>query len=102
MHEHTHNNLWLYRRRRGFPQKWVALLLGHRSASVISEYERGIKTPPLAVALKFQLIYGAPLAELFPGLQSLASAEVEGVRQKFPYIAERANSLSPEAVPTRA
>ena len=99
MNDRTHNNLWLHRRRRGFPQKWVAVLLGHQSTSVISEYERGVKTPPLPVALKFQLIYGVPLAELFPGLQSLASAEVEDIRQKCPYIGERERSLSPGAEP---
>ena len=102
MNEHTHTNLWLYRRKCGFPRKWVALLLGHRSASLISEYERGIKTPPLLAALKLQLIYGAPFVELFPGLQSLASAEVSGVRQRYPYIAEREKRLLQEAAPSCA
>jgi transcriptional regulator with XRE-family HTH domain len=63
--------------------------------SVVSDYERGFKTPPLLVALKLQLIYHMPLAELFPGLQSLASAEVADIREKRPYIAEREKSLSP-------
>jgi transcriptional regulator with XRE-family HTH domain len=99
MNDYSHNNLWLYRRRRGFPQKWVALLLGHSSPSVVSEYERGIKTPPLSVALKLQVIFGAPLAELFPGLQSIASEEVEVIRQKCPYIAEREKSLLPDTQP---
>src|SRR5713101_6341914 len=87
------NNLWLARKRLGWSQKWVAALLGRRSVSVISEYEHGVKTPPLPIALKLQLIYQTPLGELFPALQSLVSSEVVGVREKRPYIAERDKRL---------
>ncbi|SRR6266481_4930728 len=88
------NNLWLARKRLGLSQKWVASLLGRRSVSVVSEYERGVKTPPLPIALKLQLIYQTPLGELFPALQSLASAEVASVREKRPYMAEREKSVN--------
>jgi hypothetical protein len=53
-------------------------------------------------ALKFQLIYGASFVELFPGLQSLASAEVSGVRKRYQYIAEREKRLLQEAAPSCA
>ena len=86
-------NLWLARKRLGLSQKRVASLLGRRSVSVISEYEHGVKTPPLPIALKLQLIYQTPLGELFPALQSLVSSEVVGVREKRPYIAERDKRL---------
>ena len=90
--QHLNNlptNLWLARKRLGWSQKWVAALLGRRSVSVVSEYERGVKTPPLPIALKLQLIYQTPLGELFPALQSLVSSEVASVREKRPCIAER-------------
>ncbi len=88
------NNLWLARKRLGLSQKWVAALLGRRSVSAISEYERGVKTPPLPIALKLQLIYRTPLAELFPTLQSLASVEVATIRQNRPHFAESDTTLS--------
>ena len=88
------NNLWLARKRLGLSQKWVAALLGRRSVSVVSEYEHGVKTPPLPVALKLQLIYQMPLAELFPALQSSASVEVAAIRENRPHFAERETTLN--------
>ena len=88
------NNLWLARKRLGLSQKRVASLLGRRSVSVISEYERGVKTPSLSIALKLQSIFQTPLGELFPALQSLASAEVASAREKRSYTAERKNNLN--------
>lgn len=74
---------------RGLPQKWVAQLLGHHSLSVVSEYERGVQVPTLAVALKLQAIYGKPIAELFPELYQRVSSEVTAVKKESPYVSER-------------
>ena len=103
--QHLNNlptNLWLARKRLGWSQKWVAALLGRRSVSVVSEYERGVKTPPLPIALKLQLIYQTPLAELFPALQSLASVEVATIRQNHPHFAERETTLNNPPVSNNA
>jgi transcriptional regulator with XRE-family HTH domain len=62
------NNLILYRRRMGFTQKYVADLLGHRDASMVSHYEHGRALPPLVVALSLEVIYRAPVAFLFPAI----------------------------------
>jgi len=88
------NNLWLARKRLGLSQKSVAALLGRRSVSVVSEYERGVKTPPLPIALKLQVIYQTPLAELFPALQSLVSVEVATISHTRPHFAGREITLS--------
>jgi transcriptional regulator with XRE-family HTH domain len=60
--------LWIARKRAGYPQKVVARLLGNRSLSIVSEYERGRKLPSLRTALKLELMYKTPLAQLYPGL----------------------------------
>src|SRR5713226_281105 len=93
-HNNLPTNLWLARKRLALSQKRVAALIGRRSVSVVSEYERGAKTPPLPNALKLQLIYQTPLAELFPALQSLASVEVATMRQNRPHVAQRENTLN--------
>ena len=80
----TRNRLWIARKRAGYSQKWLRTLLGQKSLSSISEYEHGRKLPPLPVALKLQLIYGTPLAELFPNLQSRLAQEITVAKQKLP------------------
>jgi transcriptional regulator with XRE-family HTH domain len=62
------NDLVLYRRRMGFSQKQVARLLGQRDTSMISHYEHGRALPPLAVALRLEIIYRTPVAFLFPAM----------------------------------
>src|SRR6266566_5536584 len=78
------NRLWIARKRVGYSQKWLRTLLGKKSLSSISEYEHGRKLPPLPVALKLQLIYGTPLAELFPNLQSRLAQEITVAKQRLP------------------
>jgi transcriptional regulator with XRE-family HTH domain len=50
--------------------------LGKRSISVISEYEKGTKMPPLETALRMEIIYNTPLAELFPSLHAALSSQI--------------------------
>lgn len=78
------NNLWIARMRAGYPQKQVATLLGARSLSVISEYEKGKKLPSLRAALKLELIYQLPLAQLYPSLYSELSREVTAAKRCLP------------------
>ena len=60
------NNLVLYRKRMGLSQKQVARLLGHRDTSMISHYEHSRALPPLAMALRLEIVYRVPVAFLFP------------------------------------
>lgn len=59
------NFIRLYRRKQRLTQKEVAELLGYRSSSTISNYERGIKTPQLENLLKLEIICRTPVAFLF-------------------------------------
>jgi transcriptional regulator with XRE-family HTH domain len=60
------NRLWQARRRKGLEQKQVAYLLGHKSADLLSRYERGARTPNLRTLLKLSHIYAVSVGELFP------------------------------------
>jgi transcriptional regulator with XRE-family HTH domain len=62
------NSLVLYRKRKGYTQRQVARLLGHRNATMVSHYEHGRALPPLSVALGLEIIYRVPVAFLFSGM----------------------------------
>lgn len=62
------NHLWKYRKRMGFTQKQVAMILGYVSPTHLSHYERGRKLPSLVTALKLEIVYRAPVAFLFQDL----------------------------------
>ena len=83
------NGLWIARMRAGYPQKWVAALLGARSLSLISEYEQGAKLPSLLSAMKLELIYGTPLGELYPTVYGELSAELAEAKKQHPQLRSR-------------
>jgi len=82
---HTHfmaskqlpNYLLSYRKRSALSQGEVAFLLGIRSSSKISHYERFKREPGLQTALAYEAIYQKPVSELFPGLFEKIQREVK-------------------------
>jgi transcriptional regulator with XRE-family HTH domain len=70
-HQQEHQNknrLASFRRRRGYSQRHVAHLLGHKSHGPLSSYERGGSLPPLTTALKLEIVLRTPVAFLFPNV----------------------------------
>lgn len=57
----------MYRRRAGFSQEELSLLLGLVSAANISRHECCRKVPSLRAALCYEIICGAPVRDLFLG-----------------------------------
>ncbi len=76
------NNLWITRKHAGLGQKTVARLLGHRSTSVISEYETGRLLPSLPSALRLAVVYNRPITELYPDLYRQIQEEVRAAQNK--------------------
>jgi DNA-binding XRE family transcriptional regulator len=62
------NHLYALRRMRGYRQKHVAQLLGHRGTQMVSRYETGQVIPPLKTALLLQVILGAQLSDIYGDL----------------------------------
>src|SRR2546426_11459271 len=77
------NGLWIARKKLGLGQKTVARLLGHKTASPISEYETGRLLPSLRTALKLAAIYQTPLPDLYAQLYREIEQEVEPARKKI-------------------
>jgi transcriptional regulator with XRE-family HTH domain len=71
------NNLWIARKEAGLSQKAVARFLGHKSTSVISEYENGRLLPCLRNALLLEMKYKKPLAYLYLPLCRQLQAEID-------------------------
>jgi transcriptional regulator with XRE-family HTH domain len=70
------HNLRSERRRAGLSQRDVAVLLGDRTASKVSRYERRRRLPPLRMALAYEAILGKPISQLFAGTYGPIRAEV--------------------------
>jgi len=89
------NNLWISRKHAGLGQKSVARLLGHKSTSVISEYETGKLLPSLSNALKLAVVYNRSVADLYPSLYGQVREEIEAARTKTHLSSNRAHQDAP-------
>ena len=68
MSRHAPSYLKTHRKRLGLSQRELAALLGCRSETLVSRYERLARKPSLEVAVACQVIFDAPLDEVFPGI----------------------------------
>lgn len=69
--------LALRRKRLGYEQKQIAVLLGHNSTYQISRYETGQRIPGFKEAVKISILYGLPLRVLFEGYIRRCRMELE-------------------------
>ena len=76
------NYLWIARKQVGLAQKSVARLLGHKTTSIISEYENGRLLPNLRNALKLAAIYKRSVSELYSPLYREIEQELASARPK--------------------
>lgn len=65
-----------HRKRAGFSQEELSLLLSCTSGTKVSRYERNLRLPPLKTALAYEAIFGVPIQELFAGLYEQIEQEV--------------------------
>jgi transcriptional regulator with XRE-family HTH domain len=77
------NCLRLYRKKNDLSQKKAAYLMGLKTASSLSHYEKGDKAPSLKNALKLEIVFHAPAAFLFREFYSELKKEVEERREKL-------------------
>ena len=80
------NHLYALRRNRGYLQKHLAVLVGHRFTQMVSQYESGTSLPPLETALLLEITLGARLSEIY----------VDLYQELQLLVLRRAEALSPE------
>ena len=67
----------------GYTQREVALLIGHRSATHISDYERGKRLPSLETAIRLEIVLCVPIAFLFAAMRREAIENVKDNRGRL-------------------
>lgn len=87
-----------FRKDSGFTQREVAYLLGSRFGTRVSRYERSRRLPSLSVALAYEVVFDAPLADLFVGLQEEIA---DGVRSRARLLLSRTRSVRPDRLTAR-
>jgi transcriptional regulator with XRE-family HTH domain len=68
MSHRLENYLRTYRKRSGLSQDDIAFLLGSRSGTKVSRYERLVRRPTLKTLFAYEVIFRATARELFAGL----------------------------------
>jgi transcriptional regulator with XRE-family HTH domain len=84
------NYLRAHRKRSGFSQSELALLVGSQTSASVSRHERFRRQPTLQTGLTYEIIFGIPARELFSGLfeevkkATLARADTLSERLRIP------------------
>jgi len=73
---HLLNHVRKYRKDSALSQRDVAYLLGAKSGSKVSRYERFTREPNFSTALAYEAIFQVAVSELFPGQYQRAEAGV--------------------------
>lgn len=71
------NYVRMYRRKAGFTQRELGVLVGYGYESPVSRHERFLSLPPLAVALGYEILFEAPISELFAGVYEEVNIGIE-------------------------
>jgi transcriptional regulator with XRE-family HTH domain len=91
------NYLRTYRRRAGLSQDEMAFLLGARSGTMASRYDRFKRMPGLETALAYEAIFGIPTRELFAGIYQRAERNAHRrariLQKRRPNASERIGKL---------
>ena len=70
-----------FRKRSGFSQAEVAFLLGSTSGAKVSRYERLARQPTLPTIFAFEVIFRAPVRDLFAGFYQKVEKETRSRAQ---------------------
>jgi transcriptional regulator with XRE-family HTH domain len=84
MRKRSYSFVRAHRRRCGFSQAELALLLGVASSTTVSRIERSVRTPTATVMVACCILFGLPAPELFTSLHDEIE-EVVGTAAKTLY-----------------
>jgi hypothetical protein len=74
--EYLSNHLLSNRKRSALSQGEVAYLLGFQRSATVCDHERFNVVTSLQTGLAYEVIYGRPISDLFPGLVEKIQADV--------------------------
>ena len=71
------NYLKTYRKRSGLSQRELGQLVGYKNQGQVSRHEQSKTSPPLVIALAYEVIFRAPVATLFLGTHDAVKTTIE-------------------------
>lgn len=72
-----HSYLRTHRKKSGLTQRELAAILGCLTEGQVSRHERGLNTPSLPVAIGYEILFGAPVTHIFPGIRATVAQTIE-------------------------
>jgi transcriptional regulator with XRE-family HTH domain len=92
------NYLRTYRKRSGLSQNEVAFLLGCQNGIKVSRYERSARKPNLETLFAYEMVFGAPVRELFAGAYQKVEKKT---RRRAQLLARKVSRATPTPMATR-
>lgn len=77
------NYLKIHRRRCGLSQRELGRLIGYESEGQVRRHERSKTTPPLLIAIAYEVVFQVPVSAIFVGFQSTVARVVETNLDEF-------------------
>jgi transcriptional regulator with XRE-family HTH domain len=71
------NRIYAARRKASLTQRELAMLIGYIDEGAVARHERFSSMPPFLIALAYEIIFQAPVGELFFGLRDTVEHVVE-------------------------
>jgi transcriptional regulator with XRE-family HTH domain len=71
------NRIYTARRKANLTQRELAMLIGYIDEGAVARHERFSSLPPFLIALAYEIIFQAPVGELFFGLRDTVEHVVE-------------------------
>jgi DNA-binding XRE family transcriptional regulator len=72
------NYIRVHRRNAGLSQGELGRVLGYRDDETVARHERFHTTPPLEIAISYEIVFRVPIADLFAGLRDAMELKIEG------------------------
>lgn len=94
------NCLRTHRKKSGLSQREVAQVIGFRDGALVSRHERSHSLPPLQHALAYEVLFRAPVAGLFAGLQATVEQTIEAELAKLEGQLQNESGKGPQAALT--
>ena len=71
------NYVRMHRRKAGFTQRELGVILGYGYESPVSRHERFRSLPPLPVAIGYEIVFRVPISEIFAGVYEGMNMAIE-------------------------
>jgi hypothetical protein len=71
------NYLRTHRRKAGLSILELGILLAYADEGAVSRHERSKTLPPLLIAIAYEVIFQAPVSQLFPGMREMVELTIE-------------------------